>query len=713
MRTPTPAAHTEIDSGRLATCAATVTALLLAFGVAPLAFAATPGPDVVTLDKFTVTDRQDSAYKAATAITGTKTDVPLLQVPQSIQVITRDLIEDLGAVDITDLYPLMGSITEFSYGGVSARGFRQEQTRYNGISGSPQNEFGILTLNNVQQVEVLKGPVGLLYGDNEPGGMLNIVTAKPRSQFGGSVAARAGSHGLLGGDLHLTGPLDDRKRVLFLVNATYHERDGFRDNFSSQALNLNGALTWVMTPATRLTGEIEYINNQARGARLRGVPYLATGFAGSISFNAAEATDIQDLETTVYNLQLDHAFSSRLRLNSYFRYFESEAPQAYHEPNTYNATTGVWTREFRHQLRQMYETSAATNLVGDFDFLRATHKVLAGVEYYKAHRVFRSKTIPQAQVVPINVLNPIYGLSSGSRYDISLAGIVPNDTDKVRVGYYLQDQISLGERWHLLGGLRYEYYDDVRHRPTVDQFDDAVFTYRGGVVYMLKPNVAAYASYAMGLKPQSLGSEDRNGPFPPQESYSWEGGFKFDFFRSRLGFTTSVYDITKTNVLERDPRPGVPTDWLTPIGEVSSRGFELDVNGQLTTDWSVSANYAYNDARVNKAGQFGNAIGTRFPNAPRHKGGLWTRYNLAKYNLGFGLGLSHVGERQNFAGATNYPGPAYTVYNGALYYRWGRTQFSVKCENIADTIYAKSVFTTDGHFPGTPRSFTFSVITRF
>lgn len=668
--------------------------------------------DPVLLDEFIVTDQQDG-YKGNTAITGTKTDVPLIQVPQSIQVITRELIEDLGAVDITDLYPLMGSITEFSYGGVSARGFRQEQTRYNGISGSPHNEFGILTLNNVQQVEVLKGPVGLLYGDNEPGGMINIVTAKPKAKFGGSVSARIGSDGLIGGDAQITGPLDRKRRFLYLVNVTYNERDSFRDNFHSENFNLTGALTWVITPSTRLTGELEYIDNKARGARLRGVPYLATGYAGPISFNAAEPTDLQDLKTTVYNLQLDHVFSKNLRFNSYFRYFESEAPQAYHEPNTFNATTGIWPREFRHQLRRMYETSAGANAIGDFEFLRSKHKILAGVEYYKAHRVFTTRTVPQAQVVSINVRNPVYGLSSGSMYNISLAGIVPNDTDKVRLGYYVQDQISVGDRWHFLAGARYEFFDDIRHRPTTDQFDDAVFTYRGGAVYMFKPHLAGYISYAMGLKPQSLGSEDRNGPFPPQESYSWEGGFKWDLFEQRLSLTASVYDITKTNVLERDPRPGVPTNWLLPIGEVQSRGVELDVSGQITADWSVSANYAYNDAKVSQAGQFGDAIGSRFPNAPHHKGGAWTRYNLPKYKLGFGLGLTHVGERPNFSGAGNLPGPAYTIYNGAVYYRWGRTQFSLKCENIADKVYSKSVFTTDGHFPGTPRSFTFSAITRF
>ena len=668
---------------------------------------------VVTLEEYQVTDRRDSPYKAATAITGTKTDTPLIEIPQSIQVITREQIEDLGALDITDLYPLMGSVTEFSYGGVSMRGFRQEQTRYNGINGSPYNEFGILTLNNVQQVEVIKGPVGLLYGDNEPGGMINIVTAKPRADFGGSVAARVGSYGLVGGEAQVTGPLDAKKRFLYLANLSYNERDSFRDNFHSEALNLSGGLTWVISPATRLTGEIEYIDNKARGARLRGVPFTADGFVTSVSFNSAEATDLQDLETTVYNLQFDHVFTQNVRLNAYYRYFESEAPQAYHEPNNYNATTGSWTREFRHQLRNMYEESAAVNLVADFNFLRAEHKLLTGVEFYQAQRVFRSRTVSESTVVPINVRNPVYGLSSGSMYDISLAGITPNDTEKTRIGYYLQDQISVGTRWHFLAGLRYEYFDSVANRPTPDQFDDAVFTYRGGAVYMLRPNIAAYLSYAMGLKPQALGDEDRNGPFPPQESYSWETGLKFEFLEKRLGLTTSVYDIRKTNILERDPRPGVPSNWRLPIGEVTSRGFEVDLTGQITANWNATANYAYNDTKVTDAGAFGSAIGSRFPNAPRHKGGLWTRYNLPRYKLGFGTGLSHVGTRENFPGATNFPGPAYTIYTAAVYYRYGPIQFSLKCENVFDEVYSKSVFSTDGHFPGTPRSLTATAIYRF
>jgi iron complex outermembrane receptor protein len=686
---------------------------------------------LVKLEEYKVQDQQD-AYKGNTAITGTKTDVPLIDVPAPISVITKEVIDDLGALDITDLYPLMGSVTEFSYGGASVRGFRTanpDPTRYNGIAGAPYNDFGVATLNNVEQVELLKGPVGLLYGDNEPGGMINIVTAKPKATFGGSAKFSLGSYRLRSGEAQVTGPIDSKKRFLYLVDVAYTDRDSFRTNWHLKALNLIGSLTWVVSDATRVNVEVEDITNKQPGARQRGVPFLTLTPAGTlapnntpggrffapISFSPTEASDFQNLYTTVYSSRIDHAFSRRLRFNAYVRYFESEARQAYHEGNLMVAPAfRLEQREFRHQLRLNDELAWAANLIGDYDLGQTKHKVLGGVEFSKVNRVFYSVQIPQTAVPAIDVLAPVYGRSSRDLYNTSLNGVIPTDTDKVRTGYYLQDQVSIGEHWRIMGGLRYEDFKDLRRRPTWDEFDDAVFTYRGALGYKITPSLLAYYSYAMGLKPQTLGSEDQHGPFPPQESRSHEVGVKWDLFRDRLSVTTSVYDITKTNVLERDPTPGAPTNWLAPIGEVKSKGFDFDVSGQITAAWSVSANYAYNDCKVTKADRFAPAVvGSRFPDAPRHKTGLWTRYNFSQPKIGVAAGLNYVSERLNQTGAQDFPGPQYIVYNAALYYRWQRVQFSLKCENVFDKIYSKSVLGGEGHFPGTPRNYMFTTSYRF
>jgi iron complex outermembrane receptor protein len=450
--------------------------------------AATPPADEpVKLEEFKVTDQQD-AYKGNTAITGTKTDVPLIDVPAPIAVITKEVIDDLAATDITDLYPLMGSVTEFSYGGTSMRGFRMaapDPTRYNGVAGSPYNDFGISTLHNVEQIEILRGPVGLLYGDNEPGGMINIVTAKPKAKFGGSVALKAGSYDLLAGSAMVTGPIDAKKRFLYLVSASYTERGSFRNNYEQQMLNLTGSLTWVISEATRINLEVEDITNEQPGARIRGVPFLTLTSSGTlapantpggrffapISHSPTEPTDFQNLYTTVYNARLDHAFSSRLRVNAFVRWFQSEAGQAYHEGNLLIAPAfRLQQREFRHQRRVNDEISWAVNAIGDYDVMRTRHKLLLGVEFSKVNRVFTTRTVPQAQIPPIDVLAPVYGRSYRDLYPTSLDGIAPNDTDKIRTGYYLQDQISLGERWRFMAGLRYEDFMDERRSPTLDSF---------------------------------------------------------------------------------------------------------------------------------------------------------------------------------------------------------------------------------------------------
>jgi iron complex outermembrane receptor protein len=159
------------------------------------------------------------------------------------------------------------------------------------------------------------------------------------------VKFRAGSNDLFGGSAMVTGPIDQKKRFLYLFNASYTERGSFRNNYEQKMLNLTGALTWVISDATRLNLEVEDITNEQPGARIRGVPFLTLTPAGTlapantpggrfmapISFAATEPTDFQNLYTTVYNARFDHAFSSRLRLNAFVRWYESEARQAYHE----------------------------------------------------------------------------------------------------------------------------------------------------------------------------------------------------------------------------------------------------------------------------------------------------------------------------------------------------------------------------------------------
>lgn len=679
---------------------------------APLSGAALAGDfadGTVRLEEFHVTDRTAAPYKNATAISATKTDTPLIDLPQSVQVIPRQLIEDLGALEITDLYRSIGGVTQFSYGGVVFRGFRQEETRYNGVAGSPYGDFGISRLGNVEQVEVLKGPASVLYGSNQPGGLINIVTRQPRSERATRLTARYGtgdSHGL---QLDATGPLDDARRHLYLVNVAYDDQDRFRNHARSESSVYTAGYTFVLSPATRLTAQAEHIDQDNSAHRLRGVPFENGRFLTATTFTTTEPTDFQTLVADVFQARLDHVFSPDLRLNATYRWFDNQGLQQYHEPRGLLADRRTMRREFRDQDRRVEQHSAAANLIGQLRHGDLSHQLLAGAEYYFTNTWFRGLTVPMAQVPTIDIYAPVYGQTSAASYNLAGRTYNTTDADLLRTGLYVQDQIAWRDRWHLLLAVRGEYFVD-ENKLSPQRRTDRALTKRAGLLRKLTPETALYVSYAEGFVPQGLANEYRGGPFAPEESTSWEAGLKRDFLGGRVGVTAAVYEITKTNVLQDDPNPAAPADYLIALGEVRSRGFELDVAGQLTADWSLQANYAYNDVAVTKDVVAAN-VGAGFPNSPRHQAGLWTRYNLPRTKFGVGLGAEYVGPRLNFIETDAFPASGYTVWDAALYCTLGDVALTLRCDNLLDRVYSQSTFGgRNGHFPGEPRTVTLTAV---
>ena len=694
--------------GRLA---AVVLLAGLAFADLP-AFVGELTGETLRLDPLQITDRADAPYKNATAISATKTHTPLIDLPQSVQVIPLQLIEDLGALEITDLYRTIGGVTQFSYGGVVFRGFRQEETRYNGVAGSPYGDFGISRLGNVEQVEVLKGPASVLYGSNQPGGLINIVTRRPQAEHSGRLTARAGTGDSYGLQLDLTGPLDAARRHLYLVNVATDDQDRFRNNARTESSVTTAGYTWVASPATRVTVSAEHIDQDNSAHRLRGVPFEHGRFLTDTTFTTTEPTDFQTLVADVVQARLDHVFTSDLRLNATYRWFDNQGLQQYHEPRGLLADRRTMRREFRDQDRRVEQHSAAANLIGAFQRGDFAHQVLVGGEFYHTNTWFRGLTVPMAQVPTIDIYEPVYGLTSADSYDLGSRTYNTTDADLLRTGLYVQDQVSWRDRWHLLLAARYEYFVDENRLSPLRRTDGALTT-RAGLLRKLGPATSLYFSYAEGFVPQGLANEYRGGPFDPEASTSYELGLKRDFLGGRVGLTASVYEITKSNVLQNDPDPSAPADWLTTIGEVRSRGFEIDVTGQLTDAWSLQANYAYNDVVVTDDVVAAN-IGQGFPNSPRHQAGLWTRYNLPGRLPGLGLGAEYVSTRTNFIEADAFPAHGYAVWDAALYWSVGDVSLTLRCDNLFDRVYSQSTFGgRNGHFPGEPRNLTLTAAWKF
>lgn len=672
-----------------------------------------------------------SGYQAPRARTATRTDTEVLNTPASVQVVPENLIKDQQADDITDIYRTISGVSANIYNQAAFRGFRQNAVRYNGLMGSPYPFISVADLFNVQRLEVLKGPAGVLYGIAEPGGILNYITKKPSEQFRGEFKLSAGAYDGFSGSpsrslsVDLSGPLDDDGEFLYRIAGKREDRDGFRNNSKFDNNHFAGGITWNAGPATRLTLETEYIDRELGGHRLRGVPVDDDGdFIAGRGFSVNEPGDAQTTESEVVQLRLDHVFDNGLQLDSTVRYVSSDSAQNYHDPQGLRGDGRTVNREFRIQDRSAETLAWNANLIYDWRFAGFDHKLLAGVNYTDIENTSAADTAVGQElggpVPPIDILDPQYGQSNPATFSID-PDARASKTLGERYGLYLQDQINLNERWIAVLGARFDAFDDraisaeAGGSSSDTSFSDEDFNLRGGVIYKPTAVTSIYGQYATGFTPQTPGNQSQRvgGPFDPQESEQFEAGVKWEPLGRRLRVTLAAYQITKTNQLQPDPDPPASMpDRLTPLGEVRSRGVEFNLVGNPLPNWRVSLAYAYNDIEITEDNDPAN-IGDPPPNAPENTLGLFTRYDIPETGTGFGLGVDYVDERPGFGFASPaFVADGYTVVDLFLYQKIGSVDATLGLHNAFDEKYLRSNFgvgLAPGGFPGAPRALTVSL----
>ncbi len=679
------------------------------------------------MEEVVVTGRAQKFYRVDDTTFATKTPTDVCDIPQSVQVLTRQLMEDQAARDTRDLYRSISGVTFFSYSGVTFRGFRQDEVRYDGVRGDPFAGFSVPQLFNIERVEVLKGISGMLYGAGEPGGVINYVTRKPAFEREGTIELTVGNRDLRGLSGESSGPINDR--LAYRVGAFYEEEDSFRNNAGSETRIFTTALTWQPDTDTDITGQLSYYDIEFPGNRLRGVPVDDDGdFLTDIDWNTNESSDFLALEALIGQVSLQHRFSEDLSANLRLRYVDNEEQQRYHESRGPAAPgSTLYLREFRDQQRSNEEYSVTLDLVFERQWLGMGHTLLFGGDAYRSESGFRARTArqsnpldPAASLGPVpslDLLNPEYG-RSGFGFLRDHLNTIPyrrSASEVERYGLYFQDQIALSEHWQLVAGGRYDDFED-RDLLGDGSTSDSAASLRGGVIYKPVDTVSLYLSYGEGFQPQGVVDERDGGPFDPEEAEQIEAGIKAELFDGRVMAGVSAYEIVKDGVLVGNPDPaagtaGVPR--LLQIGEVTSRGFEVDLVGDITDNWTFQANYAYNDARISSGppGSIGLAVGNRFPNAPEHAAGLWTRYEIGALNSAIAGGIDYVGERISIS---DQKVKSYTTVDLSWITELDPWKFQVNIRNLFDKEYAASGFIQrTGHFPGEPLTVVAQVSRRF
>ena len=710
-----------------------------------------------------VMGRREQSYKNSVSFVGTKTATALKDVPQSINYVTKELILDQGAITVNDVVRNMSGVNPYSfYNDFSIRGFRSLGNRNSGnlVNGmrTQTSLWRQSSLANIERVEVIKGPASALFGNAAPGGVINRVTKKPLDVARQSVTLTAGSFGTTRAYTDLTGPLNDKKTLLYRLNLGYENTDGFRDLQGLTSYIVAPSFTYRASEQTQLNIDMTYVNHQ--GKLDRGVAVFGDGslFSRPISATQSAANDYLRENSVNLSFALSHRLAQGLLFNSTYLFssydedllehsqdnaFVKKADgkdnpslvlmrviqrQRHFRNNNFNnyLTWDVTTGAMKHKLLVGYD-HFNTRLLPGSSYIEAGGYLLKNGGTAKTFNVKKSSDylLDENKNPRTNV--PAFDLNSsaGNRYqDISKYIYESKDvkpSDQYTNGVYLQEQLT----WHklqVLLGARMEWFTDVTQNKngSESKTHQHAFTPRVGLVYSVVPSTNVYATWIRGFEPQSVAVQSNpgsGGPFDPVESELWEIGAKGEYLNKRLSVTTALFSLRQKNTLYNAGVSGQP-DLMVPIGEELSRGVEFDVSGRILPYWSIMANYAFNVAEISKAPEGTKDLNLQRPGTPRHSANLWTKFIVPTgmlRNLGIGVGLNGVSERKGQVGRREnvvaYPG--YALLNLALYYKVQEVQIQVNLNNALNKQYYISGYDRLRSFPGAPRNINLTINYRF
>ncbi|NDJ17466.1 TonB-dependent siderophore receptor [Myxacorys almedinensis A] len=669
-------------------------------------------PEADEPDEEIVVTGERGGYRVPNTSVGTRTDTPLRDIPQTIQVVPQEVLRDQ---NVTRLQDATRNVAGASQGGssitdrdqqVTLRGFESRVLR-NGVRDQDRPDTGV-DFANIERVEVLSGPASVLFGRNSPGGAVNVVTKQPLRDPFYAVNATIGSFDFYRGAIDLSGPLNDSRTVLYRLNVAYQDRNAFVDRFDESQFFISPVISLALGDHTRLTLEGEYIDTA--DSFFFGLPIEGTVLPnpnGRIPRNRNTAESYVNSTLSRVGYRLEHQFSDNWSIQNVFRasFFETESSLVVQnlgiglnpDQRTINRTRFDGSED-----RQSY--GLQTYLTGEFSTGSIDHQLLFGVDLNRLDGGGYTATAGRGFIgtaSPIDVFNPVYGQPTGPLtldFDVDLL------TDSL--GVYVQDLVTLAPNLKLLLGGQF----DLFRQTTKDNLADTestessnAFSPRVGIVYQPIPPISLYASYARSFLPNG-GTDFEGNQFQPERGTQYEVGVKADL-NDQLSATLAFYNLTRSNVLTPDTRPGVPPDRFSiQVGEQRSRGFDLTLGGEILPGWSIIVGYAYIDAEVTATNDNSIPVGSGLGNVPQNSFNLWTKYEFQSgvlQGFGVGVGLFYVGERPGFFD-TSYELPSYLRTDAALYYQRDRFRAAVNFRNLFNITYFESSYGRGSIFYGEP-----------
>lgn len=679
-------------------------------------------------------------YVAPVTTTGSKTDTPLIEAPQSVGVVTRDQVDDQAALSVSQALRytagVLGEVRPSArYDSVFVRGFGGQGTGaafVNFLDGLRQGRglyFGVPNTDPwlLERIEVLRGPASVLYGQTGVGGLVNLVSRRPTADHVNEVRIEAGSNALLQTAFDLGGALTEDGRYTYRLTGIARKSGTQYDHVEEERIAIAPAFTWRPDDSTTITLLASY-QHDPEGGFYNFVPASGTVLAnpnGRIPrsfFGGDPAYDKYYRTQASIGYQLEHRLDDVWTVRQNFRYAHIDAEVNVLSVRSIGADQRTGTRSATFVSDHANAFALDNQAQASFTTGALRHTALFGIDWQRTSA--RARQGLRSQGVPgIDLFRPVYYQSIPAILT-DPSGLTNQNIDQL--GFYAQDQVALG-RWRFNVGLRYDRASigTTTHTTTgadarsLSQFDDAL-TWRVGGLYLFDNGLAPYASYSTSFLPNTgtQAPQRGGGTFEPTTGEQYEVGVKYQPPGMNSFIQASAYHITQQNVLTQDP---VYLTGSIAQGEIRSRGIELEGRASLTANLDLIGAYSYIDAEITKSNNAGVA-GSRVPQVPNHMASGWANYSFTEgplRGLSLGGGARYVGS--TYGNDTNtFKVDAVTLFDAALRYDLGARferakglEFAVNAQNIADKDYVASCSSVTACYYGNGRLILGSVRARW
>ncbi|MCY7295599.1 TonB-dependent siderophore receptor [Alteromonas sp. a30] len=651
-------------------------------------------------------------------------NVPLKELPQSIDIISDELLDSLGVLSFQNALKFSSGIaSQNNFGGLwdsfAIRGFAGNE---NAPAGYLVNGFnvgrgfsGTRDASSIESIEVLKGPGSALYGRGEPGGTINVITKKPQFAREGYVEASIGSDDFY----RIEGDFTDaiNQDMAFRVNGSYQDAGSFRDTITSQKLALTPSFAYHINADTSVFYELELVDQEAPFDRGIVVPNYQLDTVPINTFYGEPNDGPIDIEALGHQLSLQSKLNQNWSLNggvsyrdSSFEGYSTEVELSAGRQLLYTTPQTV-SRQRRHRDYDTTDLSGRIELSGQIEASDITHHLLLGSDayqyrYHQQMQRWRTAWGAGDTRYSVDLLNPQYGETPPE-----VAPVTDRTEEQQSFGVYIQDQIDLSEKWKILLGLRFDDYQNELENHlngSINKIQQTATSPRLGATYVANDNYTAYVSYSEGFRPN--GGTDVNGnAFDPEASRSYEAGVKYTANQGDINANFAIFHAKKSNILGSDP---VNSGFSIALGEASSEGVELDMNVNLDQYTLLTLSYAFIRAKTDNSltnvdWDIEIPAGSQLINIPKHAFNITAQRDtqLFGYETALVASVTYVGDRLGETIDPNYQLPSYVKVDiSGIVNLQDNLTLKFIIDNLLDKTYYDNSYSALWTQPGTPRS---------